>query len=80
MLMRMQITDPGRHSKKTDLNSGVRVNKVPRDPRRHCRHPNAKLFLQLTHQGLGETFARFDLAARKLPVAGIGFTGRPLRQ
>ena len=36
----------------------------------------AQLFIEFARQGLGDGFARFELAARKFPVARVGFAGR----
>ena len=80
MLQRMQEPIPCRDPEEANLNPRMRVHKVPGDPGRHLGHCDPQLFLELTHQRLGKTFSCLDLAARKLPVTGIGLARRTLRQ
>ena len=43
-------------------------------PRRGGEDADAEFFFKLALQGLEVGFARFDLAAGKFPISGIGFT------
>lgn len=42
-------------------------------PRRGGEDADAEFFFKLAPQGLEVGFARFDLAAGKFPISGIGF-------
>ncbi len=46
------------------------------EPRLGLLNVNAQLLVQLAGQGLHQTLARFELAARELPIPGIHLAGR----
>ena len=58
----------------------VRITELLREPRRGVAHGKAQLLGELAVECRTRRFAGLELAAGKLPVAGVGLAGRALRQ
>ena len=67
-------------AEKIEPHGGVRIGENPRQPRPGAAHFDAEFFVQLARKGLLGGLAGFDLAAGKLPPAGIHLAGRALRE
>jgi len=78
--MWMQLTRPSGDQEKLQAHFCVRISKSLAEPRRRCRDGDAHFFVQLAHQRIVRGFTRFEFAARKFPITGIGFAGRATGQ
>jgi hypothetical protein len=71
---------PGRHLEEMQVDVGVFIYVLPREPRPSDVHLHVELFVELADQGFPRGFTSFDLAARKLPVARVESVGGALAE
>ena len=74
----MRLALPGCHTEEVQLDMRMRIDEPLDQPREGARYLDAQFLAEFAHQRGIERLARFDLAAGKLPVAGVDFAGRPL--
>ncbi len=75
-----QFAFPRKHAKEMQFDMRVRVDEFLDEPRRGTPDDDAQLFAQFAAQRLARRLAGFELASRKLPIAGVGFALRALRK
>ena len=80
MFPAMWLAMPAKHAVHVQAYATVGVGMVARDPRVGFVQFHAQFFMQFPGKGLDGTFVCFELAARKLPVAGPWFSGRAFGQ
>ena len=62
---------PIEDAEEMELDVRMRIDEALDEPRRGAANGEAELFGELPGQRVARTFAGLELAARKLPVAGI---------
>ena len=67
-------------AKEMELDVRMRIDEFLHEPGRRAAHDDAELLAELAHQRLLGRLVRFELAARKFPVTGVGLAGRSLRE
>ena len=71
---------PGEDAEEMQLDVRVRIDEALDQPRRGAAHREAEFLVQFAVQRGARRLARLELAAGKLPVAGVDLAGRALRQ
>ncbi len=71
---------PGKNAKEMQFDMRVRVDEFLDEPWRRAPDDDAQLFAQFAAQRLARRLPGFELAPRKLPVAGVGLALRTLRK
>ena len=80
LLARLRVALPGGDAEEIEPHGGVRIGVHAGDPGIRRAGVDAEFLVQLARQGAVGRLARFDLAARELPVAGVDLAGRPPRE
>ena len=76
MFERRDFAVPGRDAEEFEPYVRVRIDETSGKPRPCCFDDDPELLFEFARKGRGVAFARFDLAAGKLPVAGVNLAFR----
>src|SRR6185295_5393670 len=80
VLARVRLAAPLVHAEELQPHGAVRIGEHARDPGIGLADIDAELLVQLARQRLRCRLAGLDLAAGKLPVAGVHLAGGTLRE
>jgi hypothetical protein len=76
----MRLALPLQNAMKVQAHGRVRVAENAGNPGIGQHKVDAQLLVEFAPERLGDRLSGFDLAAGKLPVAGVGLSPRSLRQ